>query len=219
MEPENPLLDKFLFGLSHKPRPKVCFVGTAGGDSERQNQNFYAAMKGHDVEASHLALYNGPIGSLKDYVFNKDVIYVGGGNTRNLLVLWKEWELDKILLEAYQRGIVLGGVSAGSICWFEEGVTDSIPGTLSPLRCLGILKGSNCPHYDGEKERRPSYHRLVSAGMKPGIACDDGVAARFVNEKLVEFVSSRPNGRAYKVYLESSKSTESPIKPRFLGAT
>ena len=215
MEPENPLLDRFFFSLSKKTKPKVCFVSTASGDAEGYIERFYAAMKTHDVESSHLALYRGPIGSLRDYVLGKDVLYVGGGNTRNLLALWKEWNLHKIIVEAYQRGVVVGGVSAGSICWFEEGVTDSVPGSLSKLNCLGILKGSNCPHYDGETERRPAYQRLVREGMKAGFACDDGVAAHFSNETLVEFVSSRPNALAYKLSLNDGKVFEESNEPQF----
>jgi peptidase E len=127
-------------------------------------------MKKHKVEPSHLSLFNGPKGSLRDFIFDKDIIYVGGGNTRNLIVLWKEWGLDKILSEAYQAGKILGGISAGSICWYEQGVTDSVPGDLNSLPCLGILSGSNCPHYDGDKERRPAFHRLILKGMKNGIS-------------------------------------------------
>jgi dipeptidase E len=135
-----------------------------------------------------------------------------------MLVLWKEWGLDVILREAYQKGIVLGGVSAGSICWFEQGVTDSLPGSLSSLNCLGILSGSNCPHYDGEKERRPSFHRLMQAGMKPGIGCDDGAAAYFVDEKLVEFVSSRKGAKAFQVEPHGSQIIEKEFLPRYLGS-
>jgi dipeptidase E len=217
MEPENPLLDAFFFGLSGKPNPKVCFLGTAGGDAESYIKKFYDAMEGRPCEASHLSLFRAPIGSLRDYVLSKDVIYVGGGNTRNLLVLWKEWGLDQILREAYEKGIVLGGVSAGSICWFEQGVTDSIPGSLTALNCLGFLPGSNCVHYDGEAERRPTYQRLISNGMKPGYACDDGVAGHFVDERLVEFVSSRPNASAYQVTLKNGQTVEQKIAPRYLG--
>lgn len=217
MEPENPLLDAFFFKLTGKPEPKVCFVGTAGGDDTAYIQKFYTAMKDRSVEPSHLSLFKAPLGSLRDYVFAKDLIYVGGGNTRNLLVLWKEWGLDKIFREAYESGIVFGGVSAGSLCWFEQGVTDSIPGSLTALNCLGFLPGSNCVHYDGESERRRSYQSLIKAGMKSGIACDDGVAAYSVDEQIVEFVSSRPHAKAYRVELVDGRPEETLIQPRYLG--
>jgi dipeptidase E len=217
MEPENPLLDQFLISLSKKGKPKVCFIPTATGDFQGFIDKFYDNMKNHDVESSHLSLFKPPLGSLRDFVLDKDVFYVGGGNTRNLLVLWKEWGLDQILREAYQAGKVMGGVSAGSICWYEQGVTDSITGELNPWPCLGILKGSNCPHYDGEKERRPAFHRLMGEGMLPGIACDDGVAAVFENEQFVEFVSSRPSAKGYFVAKVGNRIEEKAVEPRFLG--
>jgi dipeptidase E len=216
-EPENPLLDKFFIGLSGKQKPRVCFVSTASGDAADVIERFYKAMTSHNVEAAHLSLFNPPLGSLSDFVLSKDVIYVGGGNTRNLLVLWKEWGLDKILREAYQQGIVLGGISAGSLCWYEQGVTDSITGTLSKIDCMGILAGSNCPHFDGEVSRRPAYRSMIENGMKSGIACDDGVAGYFVNEALVEFVSSRPHAKAYRLALEKGQVVETPVLPRYLG--
>ena len=191
MEPENLSLDSFLLSLSKKDKPKICFIGTASGDAESYIERFYSSMKELNCETSHLALYRCPEGSLRDFVLDKDIFYVGGGNTRNLLALWKEWKLDIYLKEAYENGTILAGISAGSICWFEQGVTDSIPGKLSSLDCLGFLSGSNCPHYDGESERRSSFHSLLKNGMKDGIACDDGVAAYYVNGELSEYVSSR----------------------------
>jgi peptidase E len=217
-EPHNLLLDSFFFSLAEKEKPKVCFIPTASGDSQGYIDRYYENMKKHKVEPSHLSLFNGPKGSLRDFIFDKDIIYVGGGNTRNLLVLWKEWGLDKILTEAYQAGKILGGISAGSICWYDEGVTDSVPGELNSLPCLGLLRGSNCPHYDGDKERRPAFHRLILKGMKKGIACDDGVAAFFENEKLVEFVSSRATANAYSVERVSDAIKEEIIRPRYLGS-
>jgi peptidase E len=217
MEPENSLLDRFFFNLTGKAHPKVCFVSTAGGDAEAYIQKFYTAMQGRPCEPSHLSLFKAPMGSLRDYVFSKDLIYVGGGNTRNLLVLWKEWGLDRILREAYDAGIVMGGVSAGSMCWFDQGITDSIPGRLTAIHCLGVLKGSNCVHYDGEVERRGAYQSHIADGMQPGYACDDGVAGYFVNEQLVEFVSSRPNVKAYRVERAGDQVRETILETRYLG--
>ena len=171
-----------------------------------------------DCEPSHLSVFNGPVGDWREFVLSKDVIYVGGGNTRNLLVLWRDWGLDKIMREAWEKGIVLTGVSAGWICWFDEGVTDSIPGSLTPLRCLGFLKGSNCPHYDGEVNRRPSYHAQLSARqIGPGLACDDGVAAHYVGDDLHRIVSSRPKARAYRLTVDGDKVDEKEVIPDYLG--
>ena len=148
----------------------------------------------------------------------QDVIYVGGGNTKNMLALWREWELDQVLRTAWEQGIILAGLSAGAICWFEQGVTDSIPGELTALRGLGFLKGSHCPHYDGEPERRPAYHRLRKAGvLADGIAADDGVALHYIGDHLVRVVSSRPGARAYWVYIMDGAVREEPIDPVYLG--
>lgn len=216
MEPENLKLDKYLLSLSQKERPKVCFIGTASGDAESYIERFYNSMSELNCEPSHLSLYKLPKGDLRDFVLDKDIFYVGGGNTRNLIVLWKEWNLDVYLKEAYAKGTVLAGISAGSICWFEQGVTDSVPGTLSSLDCLGIIKGSNCPHYDGEAERRDAYHRLIKEGMEGGVACDDGVAAHYVDGKLIKYVSSRSSTYAYELSLKDGKILEKKVSPLYL---
>jgi peptidase E len=155
---------------------------------------------------------------LKLFLLSQDVIYVGGGNTKSMLALWREWKLDAILRKAWREGVVLAGVSAGSICWFEEGVTDSITGKLTALPCLGQLKGSNCPHYDSETERRPAYQRLVRSGkMHSGLAADDGVALHFVGQKLTAVVSSRAHAAVYRVRRHGSQVTEKRIAPKYLG--
>ena len=216
MEPGNLLLDNFFFSLALKKKPEVCFLGTASGDSQGYVDRFYDYMKDHEVTASHLSLFKPPTSSLRDYVLSKDVLYVGGGNTRNLMVLWKEWGLDKIIVEAYCSGVVLGGLSAGGLCWFEEGVTDSIPGTLSKLSCMNLIQGSFCPHYDGEEDRRPAFYKLILDGMKPGFACDDSAAIYFENEKFVKAVSSISTANAYKVKVDNGQIFEEKILTHFL---
>lgn len=218
MEPENPLLDLFILKQSQKNKPKVCFVPTASGDAEGYIEKFYHSFNQMESEPSHLSLFKPPTNDLEDYILSKDIIYVGGGNTRNLLVLWKEWGLDKIMKKAWEQGIILSGISAGSICWFEEGLTDSIPGRLTKLSCLGFLKGSNSPHYDGEKDRRPSYHRLIGSGeMIAGYAADDGVAFHFIDDQLHKVVSSRPHAKGYRVYKEDGQVKESVLETIYLG--
>lgn len=152
---------------------------------------------------------------LESFVLEKDIIYVGGGSTKNLVALWKEWGLDLILRKALEQGIVLAGISAGSICWFEEGVTDSYGDKLELIRALGFLKGSNCPHYDGEAERRPTYRQLVSEEiLQAGIAADDGVAVHFIDGEVAKIISSRPDARAYFV----SGDGERELETAYLGA-
>ncbi|GGF20229.1 putative peptidase YgaJ [Halobacillus andaensis] len=218
MEPENLYLDEYILNQSNKPHPKICFIPTASGDSEDFISRFYDFFQKQDCEPSHLSLFKPPTRDLEGFVLEKDIIYVGGGNTKNLLVLWKDWGLDSILKKAWNQGIILAGISAGSICWFEEGVTDSYGDGLEPLPCLGFLKGSNCPHYDGEAERRPAYTDFVrSRKIKPGIAADDGVAIHYINQEIKDIVSSHPTAKAYRVsFNKEMKEEVLPVK--YLGA-
>ena len=211
-------LDNYFLRATGKSNPRVCFVGTASGDAESARYKYYEAMAGLDCRATHLSLVQPPTADLAEFVLEQDAIYVGGGNTRSLLALWREWGLDAALRAAYEQGTVLGGISAGMICWFEFGITDSVPGKLSPLRCLGWLPGTACPHYDGEAERRPAFHRLLAEGAVPdGCAADDGAALHYVDEALAQCVASRPNARAYRLALEGGRVTETPLPCRLLG--
>jgi dipeptidase E len=224
MEPDNPLMDDFVLGLSRRQPARVCFIPTASADSATYIVRFYRAFSGRCIPID-LTLWNTPslarqpsrTSELDTFVREQDVIYVGGGDTANLLVLWRRHGLDVLLREAYSRGAVLAGVSAGMLCWFNDGVTDSYGG-LEPLRDgLGIIDASACPHYDGESERRPTYHRLIAAGMQSGYAADDGAALHFRGQTLVEAVSSRPQASAYRVELVDKSVTESRLPVRFLG--
>jgi dipeptidase E len=203
MEPENPLLDLYILIQAGKSNPKICYVPTASGDADICIKWFYDFFKQQVCQPSHLSLFKPPTRDLEGFLLDKDIIYVGGGNTKNLLALWKEWHLDTFMRKAWEQGIVLAGISAGSICWFEEGVTDSYGDKLEPLKCLGFLKGSNCPHYDGEADRRPAYQQFVTSHqIKPGIAADDGVAIHYIDQEISKIVSSRPNAKAYQVYFD-----------------
>ncbi|MBS4192767.1 peptidase E [Bacillus sp. FJAT-49705] len=218
MEPENLLLDQYILAQVKKELPKVCFIPTASGDAAGYIERFYEAYKTLKCEPSHLSLFEPNFEDLEQYVLEKDVIYVGGGNTRNLLLLWKEWGLDKALRKAYENGTILAGLSAGSNCWFEEGHTDPINAPLYKLDCLGFLKGSHSPHYDGEEKRRPSYHQLILEGkMQEGYAADDGAAFHFVDETLIKTVSSRPNAKAYFVKSGDLGIIETEVNTIYLG--
>jgi len=217
-EPGNPLLDLYILNQSGKKNPKVCFVPTASGDSDIYISRYYNFFEKQECKPSHLSLFKPPTRDLEGFLLDKDIIYVGGGNTKNLLVLWKEWGLDKIMRKAWEMEIILAGISAGSICWFEEGVTDSYGDRLESLKCLGFLKGSNCPHYDGEADRRPSYHELVSSNrIKPGIAVDDSVAIHYIDQEIYKIVSSRPKAKAYKVFYDK-KIKETELETEYLGS-
>lgn len=219
MEPENQKLDKYLISMISKSKPKICFLPTASADSESYTERFYQAFNKLDCETSHLSLFKPHTRDMADFLLNQDVIYVGGGNTKNLLCLWKEWSLDKILKDASYEGVILAGISAGMICWFEQGLTDSFgDGTLEPLDCLGFLTGSACPHYDGEPERQNVYESLIATKqLKEGIALDDGAAAHYVNGELKRIVTSRKGARAYQIKWKDSQSHRHELNTRFLG--
>ncbi len=215
-EPDNPLLDNYILRQSSKANPKICFIGTASGDAESYIQGFYDCFENKVCTPSHLSLFSGHTDKIEEFILDQDILFVGGGNTRNLLVLWKEWGLDKIIRKAYDKGTILSGVSAGSICWFEQGLTDSIPNQLTTLNCLGFLQGSNCPHFDGEPQRQSVYKKeIISGRMKEGIACDDGVALHFVNEHLEKIISSQIDKRAIRFRMKETL-LEEIIEPEFL---
>jgi peptidase E len=159
------------------------------------------------------------VADLREFVLQQDVIYVGGGNTANLLAIWRTHGLHTILAEAWHSGTLLCGLSAGMNCWFQASVTDSFGETLAPLRDgLGLLTGSACPHYDSQEQRRPTYLKLVQEGsLPPGYAADDGAALVFSGEDLTEVVTSRPNARAFRVERGAKEAVEEPIPTRYLG--
>lgn len=219
MEPDNLLLDRYVVGLTGKEKPRVCFLPTASGDAQQYVFRFYRHFKKlTKKQASHLMLTPPSKPDLRAHLLSQDAIYVGGGNTINMLKIWREFGVDEILREAYEQGIVLAGISAGSICWFEWGLTDSIPGRLTPIQCLGLLEGSNCIHYDGEAERRPAFQKEIASGKMPaGYAADDGVGLHFVDGELYKVVSSRPDARAYRVEAKDHVVHETELLPDYLG--
>jgi peptidase E len=218
MEPDNPLLDDFILSLARKRQPKVCFIPTASGDSDNFVARFYRAFHSVRCSPSHLPLFHGRLPDLREFLSDQDVIYVGGGNTANMLAVWRVHGFDKELIRAWRKGVILCGVSAGGMCWFEAGLSDSFGSKLSPLRDgVGLLKGAFCPHYDGEADRRPALHRELRRGFLPTLAADDGVGLHYVGTRLVEAVSSRPGARAYRVRLVDDKVMEDPIPTRYLG--
>jgi peptidase E len=198
MEESSPL-DDFLLSLSPSTCPRVCFVPTPTGDSNRAIAAFFEVFSRRDCKPSCLRLFGAPERPA-EHLASQDVIYVSGGNTANALALWRLHGVDRALRDAWTRGAVLGGVSAGANCWFECSVSDSFGRQLDALRDgLAILPGSFCPHYDGEELRRPTYRTLIDAGLPSGYAADDGVALHFVGAELREVVVSLPGARAYRV--------------------
>jgi dipeptidase E len=217
MEPDNLLLDRYALSLSGKARPVVCFVPTASYDSESYIERFHTSIGSLGASTTVLRVSSGPIEDIEKTIAAADVIYVGGGKTLHLIKTWREWGVDVALKRAYDDGKVLCGISAGALCWFDEGLTDSIANKLTPMKCLGILPGSICVHYDGETERRPAYHHAVESGMAPGYGCDDGVGLHYVDGKLHKIVSSRPAGRAYAMSVKDGLAREAECLPEYLG--
>ena len=205
-------LDRYILEQTGQSRPKVCFVPTASGDAESYVLRFYQAMASLDCRPSFLSLFRLPTADLESFIMDKNVIYVGGGNTRSMLALWREWGLDNILRQAYQAGVVLAGISAGANCWFEQCSTDSMPGPFQMWPCLGFLAGSFCPHYDAEVERRPSLQRMLQTGeIKPGLAAENNTAVHFVDEQLLQAVSATSTARVYRVTLVEGLVQEIPL--------
>jgi peptidase E len=191
----------FLAGLTGRGRPRVCVLATATGDHPEAIEGMRSAFAGAG-QVSHLALFPQPnVADPEDLLLSQDLIFVGGGSVANMLAVWRVHELDRIMREAWQRGIVLAGGSAGAICWFEGGTTDSFGPELRPFTGgLGFLDGSYCPHYDAEPRRRPCYTSLVASGtLPPGIACCDGVAAHFSGRTLQGLVTGVPGASGYRV--------------------
>jgi dipeptidase E len=210
-------LDDYVLSLTQKDHPRVLYLGTAGGDSDAHIVLFYEAFAGR-ARPSHLKLFGTPNRSeWRPLIREQDVIYVGGGNTANMLAIWRVHGMDQALREAWDDGVVLCGVSAGMNCWFEASITDSFGLELSALRDgLGLLSGSVCPHYDGEERRRPVYRQLVGEGLPGGYAVEDSAAIVFEDSSFKEAVAEVEGRRAYRVELVDGQVTETAVPTRFL---
>jgi dipeptidase E len=225
MEPHNTLLDDFVLSLARRKPAKICFVPTASADSAPYIVSFYRAFSGRAIptdltifDPKSLPRRPSQTSDIADFVATQDVVYVGGGNTANLLSVWRTHGIDQILREAWTRGLILCGISAGMICWFRDGLTDSF-GKLRPLGDgLGFIDASACPHYDGDDGRRPAYHAAIQKGLPGGYAADDGAALHFRGMELAEVVSSREKAAAYRVQLANGRVEETRLKTRYLGS-
>jgi dipeptidase E len=209
----NSRIDELMLELAGSSRPRICYVGTASAQLPERVDLFYDAFRGRSCEPSHLELFGMPDDPAA-HVARQDVVYVGGGNTANMLAIWRLHGVDRALRDAWERGAVLGGMSAGANCWFEDSVTDSFGPELRALGGgLGLLAGSFCPHYDGEPARRPTFTRLVAEGtLPPGYAADDDAAFLFDGRSLREVVSQREGARGYRVGADG----ETALEPRRL---
>jgi dipeptidase E len=213
---EDGSLSDFVLGLAQSDRPRMCYAPTAGAERDQAIATFYETFALR-TEPSVLRLFGVPRAALREFLLAQDVIWVSGGNTANMLAIWRVHGIDSALREAWEAGAVLAGWSAGAICWFEGGVTDSFGPELVPLDDgVGLLAGTFCPHYDSEEERPPTYRTLVGAGLPAGYAADDGVALHFRGSELAEAVSSRRGGRAFRVEPSGDGVSETALPVRYL---
>ena len=198
-------IEKYLISLINKKRPKICFIPTASGDSSLYKLNFYRAFSKLDCITSHIDFFS-RTENLEEKVLTQDIIYVGGGNTKSMLAVWKEWDLNNILQNAYEKGIVMSGVSAGAICWFEKGITDSYAKKLNIIDCLGIVDGIACPHFDEEKEREPYVNEVIKKEIIDSCICIEGNSALHIrNDFEYSAIDFGIGKKCFKVYLENNK--------------
>lgn len=211
-------MHQYLLDLTGQARPRICFLATASGENHEMLAIYYATFARH-AEATHLDLFGRNVADVEGFLGDQDVIYVGGGNTANMLAIWRVHGVDKALKAAWENGVILAGWSAGGNCWFESSVTDSFGLGLDPLKDgLRFLPGSFCPHYDSESLRRPRYEELVGTGAIPdGIAADDGVGCLYVGRQLADVVASLPGQHAYRVERRKGNAVEeTQVRARLL---
>ena len=211
---------KYVASLTGKENPRICFLPTATGDAAGYVMRWFETCSGLPINAfvqrSFISSYNQKE-SFEDIFLSMDAILVGGGNTLNMMAIWKAQGIDLALRKAYESGVILGGGSAGSLCWFEQGTTDSRPGSLTTVEGLGLISGSHSPHYDGEGERKPLYWSKIKSGeYKAGYACDDKAGIYFENEQVKQVVSLDEKSNAYHVSLVGGEVVEKAIPKEVL---
>ncbi len=219
MEPNNPLLDDYVLSLASAKEPRILFLPTASGDTTAQINAFHARFADRFCIPEHLSLFR--LGEVRrplaEIVLEQDIVYVGGGSMRNLLAIWRAHGLDKLLEQAWRAGVVLAGLSAGAMCWFEGGITRS-SGPPAPMAGLGLLEGSLTVHADGEPERLPVWLSSVRDGTLPGgWSVDDGVGLLFAGQRLQRVVSSRPGAGAQRVDQVAGELVRHRLTPELLG--
>ena len=197
-------IEKYIISLISKKRPKICFIPTASGDSSLYKLNFYRAFSKLGCITSHIDFFS-RTENLEEIVLSQDIIYVGGGNTKSMLAVWKEWNLHNILQIAYEKGIVMSGVSAGAICWFDKGITDSFANELTIINCLGIVNDIACPHFDEEKEREPYVNDVIKREIIKSCICIEGNCALHIKNNFEYSSIDFGNGKkCYRVSKEKN---------------
>ena len=203
--PGDGFIEQYILDQTNKQKPNICFIPTATGDNDAYKVNYYSTFSKLDCNPVHLDFFK-RTPDLEKLISEQDAIFVGGGNTKSMLAVWKEWHLHDILKIAYEKGIIMSGVSAGAICWFDQGITDSFSNKLELINCLGIIKGIACPHYDEEKEREPFVKKIIKNQRIDSCICIEGncalhienafnyVSINFGNKKKCFKISKENNG-------------------------
>ena len=204
-------IEKYIVNQSKSKNPKICFIPTATGDDNGYINNFYRAFNSLACIPSDISFFKRTI-DLRKHILDQDIIFVGGGNTKSMLAVWREWGLDVILKEAYDKGVIMSGVSAGAICWFEQGITDSWSHDLAIMDCLGFVNGTCCPHYDEEPNRRPFVSRaLKNKSIDSCISIEGFNALHLVDDSPKYSVAFKDNNDSYNVVLKNGEVSEDQI--------
>ena len=210
--PKNLDIESYIIDNARVSRPKICFIPTATGEDKSYIVNFYKAFSKLHCIPSHLEFF-ARTPDLRNLILDQDIVFVGGGNTKSMLAVWNEWGLPNLLKQAYINGAVLAGVSAGAICWFNRGVTDSWANSLKIMDCLGFVDGNCCPHYDEEEERRPAVHKFLKNGkLEQCYAIEGGCALHCVDGEIQNAVSFAPNKKAFFITTHNGIITEKELK-------
>ena len=205
------IIEKYILEQSKKETPNICFIPTATGDDESYKVSYYATFSKLNCNPTHLDFFK-RTPNLEKIIMKNDIIFVGGGNTKSMLAVWRDWRLDIILKEAYESGVIMSGVSAGAICWFQRGITDSWANKLNIIDCLSFTKGNCCPHYDEEAERKPSLSNFIlNEQINECFAIEGGCALHIKNDAVFKAVSFKEEKNSFLVKKEDGKIIENVL--------
>ena len=206
--PGDGVIEQYILDQTGKEKPNICFIPTATGDNEAYKVNYYSTFSKLDCNPIHLDFFK-RTPDLEQLIPQQDAIFVGGGNTKSMLAVWKDWNLDKLLKDAYEKGAVMSGVSAGANCWFERAVVDSWEEDLRVIDCMGFVKGNCCPHYDEEPQRRPAVKKFLEDGIVDSCYSVEGNCALHIkNDDEYLSVDFGKEKNAYIVSMDDDKVKE-----------
>ena len=204
------LIESYILRICDKDCPRICFLPTASGDDDTYIVRFYSIFTRLKCIPTHIEFFNRTI-DINIHIMNQDIIFVGGGNTKSMLAVWKDWGMCNILNEAYNNGVIMSGVSAGAICWFKTGITDSWDNKLTTLPCLDFINGTCCPHYDEEPSRIPYVKKILQKHKLTNcISIEGGAAMHFIDNKPFKNISFHVNKNTYNVYCKDNQIIEEP---------